>query len=298
MERNIFALSPISYDSMPRIDAFQNADSIVPWMIYLFLAAFLLLLASCCCSADSSIHGEDLSDIPVFGYEIVNSYPHDPMAFTQGLFYDREDVIYEGTGLYGGSCLRRVDPKTGRVIEQISLPGNLFGEGIALWEDSIIQLTWQSGLGLVYNRENLTETGRFEYRTEGWGLTGDKRSLIMSDGSNILHILDPYTFRETGRINVTVRGSPLYGLNELEFIKEEIYANIWPTSRIAIISPQTGEVRGEIDLTGILSQSHGVGQSIDVANGIAYDAQSDRIFVTGKLWPRLYEIRLAVPEDS
>jgi len=298
MERNIFALSPISYDSMPRIDAFQNADSIVPWMIYLFLAAFLLLLASCCCSADSSIHGEDLSDIPVFGYEIVNSYPHDPMAFTQGLFYDREDVIYEGTGLYGGSCLRRVDLKTGRVIEQISLPGNLFGEGIALWEDSIIQLTWQSGLGLVYNRENLTETGRFEYRTEGWGLTGDKRSLIMSDGSNILHILDPYTFRETGRINVTVRGSPLYGLNELEFIKEEIYANIWPTSRIAIISPQTGEVRGEIDLTGILSQSHGVGQSIDVANGIAYDAQSDRIFVTGKLWPRLYEIRLAVPEDS
>jgi glutamine cyclotransferase len=283
---------------MPRIDAFQNADSIVPWMIYLFLAAFLLLLASCCCSADSSIHGEDLSDIPVFGYEIVNSYPHDPMAFTQGLFYDREDVIYEGTGLYGRSSLRRVDLKTGRVIEQISLPGNLFGEGIALWEDSIIQLTWQSGLGLVYNKENLTETGRFEYRTEGWGLTGDKRSLIMSDGSNILHILDPYTFRETGQINVTVRGSPLYGLNELEFIKEEIYANIWPTSRIAIISPQTGEVMGEIDLTGILSQSHGVGQSIDVANGIAYDVQSDRIFVTGKLWPRLYEIRLAVPEDS
>ncbi len=283
---------------MPRIDALQNADGIVPWMIYLFLAAFLLLLASCCCSADSSIHGEDLSDIPVFGYEIVNSYPHDPMAFTQGLFYDREDMIYEGTGLYGRSSLRRVDLETGRVIEQISLPGNLFGEGIALWEDSIIQLTWQSGLGLVYNKENLTETGRFEYRTEGWGLTGDKRSLIMSDGSNILHILDPDTFRETGRINVTVRGNPLYGLNELEFIKEEIYSNIWPTSRIAIISPQTGEVRGEIDLTGILSQSHGVGQSIDVANGIAYDVQSDRIFVTGKLWPRLYEIRLAVPENS
>ena len=297
MERNIFALSPISYDSMPRIDAFQIEDGIVPRMIYLLPAAFLLLLASCC-SADNSIHGEEVRNIPVFGYEIVNSYPHDPMAFTQGLVYDREDVIYEGTGLYGRSSLRRVELKTGRVIEQISLPGNLFGEGIALWEDSIIQLTWQSGLGLVYSKENLTETGRFGYLTEGWGLTGDKRSLIMSDGSNILHILDPETFRETGRINVTARGRPLYGLNELEYIKEEIYANIWPTSWIAIISPQTGIVRGEIDLTGILPQSHGVGQSIDVANGIAYDAQSDRIFVTGKLWPRLYEIRLAVPENS
>ena len=298
MERNIFALSPRSCDSMHRIDAFQIEDGIVPRMIYLLPAAFLLILASCCCSADSCIHGEEVSDIPVFGYEIVNSYPHDPMAFTQGLVYDREDVIYEGTGLYGRSSLRRVELKTGRVIEQISLPGNLFGEGIALWEDSIIQLTWQSGLGLVYSKENLTETGRFGYLTEGWGLTGDKRSLIMSDGSNILHILDPETFRETGRINVTKRGSPLNGLNELEYIKEEIYANIWPTSWIAIISPQTGIVRGEIDLTGILPQSHGVGQSIDVANGIAYDAQSDRIFVTGKLWPRLYEIRLTVKENS
>ena len=298
MERNIFALSPISYDSMPRIDAFQIEDGIVPRMIYLLPAAFLLLLASCCGSADSSIHGEEVSDIPVFGYEIVNSYTHDPLAFTQGLVYDRDDVIYEGTGLYGRSSLRKVELKTGRVIEQISLPGNLFGEGIALWEDSIIQLTWQSGLGLVYSKENLTETGRFGYRTEGWGLTGDKRSLIMSDGSNILHILDPETFKETGRINVTKRGSPLNGLNELEYIKEEIYANIWPTSWIAIISPQTGIVRGEIDLTGILPQSHGVGQSIDVANGIAYDAQSDRIFVTGKLWPRLYEIRLTVKENS
>lgn len=296
MERNIFALSPISYDSMPRIDAFQNADCIFPWMIYLFLATFLLLAS--CCSADNSIHGEDLSDILVFGYEVVNSYPHDPMAFTQGLVYDREDVIYEGTGLYGRSSLRKVELKTGRVIEQISLPGNLFGEGVTLWGESIVQLTWQSGLGLVYGKENLTETGRFEYQTEGWGLTGDKRSLIMSDGSNILHILDPETFRETGRINVTARGRPLYGLNELEYIKGEIYANIWPTSRIVIMSPQTGKVRAEIDLTGILPGSQGIGQSVDVANGIAYDAQSDRIFVTGKLWPRLYEIRLTDPEKS
>jgi len=282
---------------MPRIDAFQIADGIVPWMIYLFLAAFLILLASCC-SADSSIHGEDLNNIPVFGIEIVNSYPHDPMAFTQGLVYDRDDLIYEGTGLYGRSSLRKVELKTGRVIEQINLSGSLFGEGIALWGESIVQLTWQSGLGLVYGKENLTETGRFGYRTEGWGLTRDNHSLIMSDGSNILHILDPETFREKERINVTAGGRPLNGLNELEYIKGEIYANIWPTSRIAIILPQTGEVRGEIDLTSILPGSQGVGQSVDVANGIAYDGESDRIFVTGKLWPRLYEIRLAIPENS
>ena len=282
---------------MPRIDAFQIADGIVLWMIYLFLAAFLLLLASCC-SADSSIHGEDLNNIPVFGIEIVNSYPHDPMAFTQGLVYDRDDLIYEGTGLYGRSSLRKVELKTGRVIEQINLSGSLFGEGIALWGESIVQLTWQSGLGLVYGKENLTETGRFGYRTEGWGLTRDNHSLIMSDGSNILHILDPETFREMGRIDVTAGGRPLNGLNELEYIKGEIYANIWPTSRIAIISPQTGKVRAEIDLTSILPGSQGVGQSVDVANGIAYDGESDRIFVTGKLWPRLYEIRLAIPENS
>jgi glutamine cyclotransferase len=282
---------------MPRIDAFQIADGIVPWMIYLFLAAFLILLASCC-SADSSIHGEDLNNIPVFGIEIVNSYPHDPMAFTQGLVYDRDDLIYEGTGLYGRSSLRKVELKTGRVIEQINLSGSLFGEGIALWGESIVQLTWQSGLGLVYGKENLTETGRFGYRTEGWGLTRDNHRLIMSDGSNILHILDPETFREMGRINVTAGGRPLNGLNELEYIKGEIYANIWPTSRIAIISPQTGKVRAEIDLTSILPGSQGVGQSVDVANGIAYDGESDRIFVTGKLWPRLYEIRLAIPENS
>jgi glutamine cyclotransferase len=283
--------------SMRLINSGDNAKSNLSRRYPLLIAAALLLIVSCC-AADSSIHGPELGDVPVFGYQIVNSYPHDPMAFTQGLVYDRDDVIYEGTGLYGRSSLRQVDLKTGRVMQQISLPGDLFGEGIALWEESIVQLTWQSGLGLVYGKENLTETGRFGYRTEGWGLTRDNHSLIMSDGSNILHILDPETFRESGRINVTAWGRPLNGLNELEYIKGEVYANIWPTSRIAIISPETGKVRGVIDLTGILPESQGFGEHVDVLNGIAYDVQSDRIFVTGKLWPRLYEIRLTDPENS
>jgi glutamine cyclotransferase len=251
-----------------------------------------LLLTAACCAAEISIHSEESGDIPVFGYEIVNSYPHDPMAFTQGLAYDQDGVLYEGTGLYGRSSLRRVDLATGRVLQQTDLQGSLFGEGIALWGEHIVQLTWQSGLGLVYSKENLTEVDRFGYRTEGWGIACDNHSLIMSDGSNVLHILDPETFREMGQINVTAGGRPLKGLNELEYIKGDIYANVWPTSRIAIISPENGQLRGEIDLTGILQESQTGGQNLDVLNGIAYDAESDRIFVTGKLWPRLYEIRL------
>ena len=259
------------------------------------LPIFAAMLIASCWIADGSIHVQEKISIPLFGYEVVNSYPHDPMAFTQGLVYDRDDVIYEGTGLYGRSSLRRVELKTGRVIEQINLPGGLFGEGIALWEERIIQLTWRSGLGLVYGKDNLTEIGRFGYRSEGWGLTHDKASLIMSDGSNILHILDPETFRERGRINVTLGGRPLQGLNELEYIKGDIYANVWPTSRIVIISPERGEVKGEMDLSGLMPDSR-IGGSVDVLNGVAYDPQSDRIFVTGKLWPRLYEIRLTAPD--
>ena len=259
-------------------------------MIYLFLAAFLILLASCC-SADSCIHGEDLNNIPVFGYEIVNSYPHDTMAFTQGLFYDRDDLIYEGTGLYGRSGLRKVELKTGRVIEQISLPGNLFGEGIALWEDSIIQLTWQSRLGMVYNKENLTETGRFEYRTEGWGLTGDKRSLIMSDGSSTLFFLDPVTFEIVREVSVSLDRLPVTNINELEYIRGEVYANIWLTNTIMRIDPNNGEVLGTIDLAGLLPGDPGF-QNADVLNGIAYDPMTDRLFVTGKFWPWVFEIKL------
>lgn len=272
----------------------KKSSFVRPAFVFLY-ASVLLSIASSATAINLFSHQS--YDGPVFGYDIVNTYPHDPMAFTQGLAYDEEDgVLYEGTGLYGRSSLRRVDLETGRVLEQIDLDDSLFGEGIALWRNRIVQLTWLSGLGLVYAKENLTQIGGFSYRTEGWGITCDNQSLIMSDGSNVLHILDPESFREIWRINVTAGGRPLTGLNELEFIKGEVYANVWPTSWIAIISPESGVVTGMINLTGILPQNETAGRNVDVLNGIAYDGARDRIFVTGKLWPDLFEIRLVSEE--
>jgi glutamine cyclotransferase len=229
--------------------------------------------------------------VPVFGYQVVNTYPHSSEAFTQGLVYD-DGLLFEGTGLYGQSTLRRVQLQTGRILDEKHLDSSLFGEGIALFKDRIVQLTWQSGLGLVYGKENMTEIGSFRYQTEGWGITSNNSSLIMSDGTDVLHILDPETFAEDGRISVTANGKPQQGLNELEFVNGQIYANIWPTNWIAIISPENGTVFGKIDLQGILSQEDQQGRRVDVLNGIAYDAKEDRLFVTGKLWPKLFEISI------
>lgn len=256
-----------------------------------------ILLAVMLFAAQGSSQLANASDITVFGYQVVNVYPHSSQAFTQGLVYS-DGVLYEGTGLYGQSTLRRVDLQTGRVLQQTYLDGALFGEGIALWKDRIIQLTWQSGEGLVYGRENLTEIGNFSYKTEGWGITSDNKRLIMSDGTDILHILDPDTFAETGQIKVNANGVPLKGLNELEYIKGQIYANVWPTSIIAIISPESGEVKGKIDLHGILQENDILAREVDVQNGIAYDAREDRLFVTGKLWPKLFEIKLVPKAGS
>jgi len=239
--------------------------------------------------AQASEDTSDISDIRVWGYRIVNTYPHDPSAFTQGLAWE-DGALFESTGRYGSSSLRRVDLESGRVIQQVNLSDWLFGEGIALWRDQIVQLTWRSGLGLVWCKSNLTQIGGFSYKTEGWGLTTDGNRLIMSDGSPILHLLDPDTFQELGELTVTAGGVPLQGLNELEFINGEIFANIWPTSWIAIISPQTGSVQGIVDLGGILVGEEAKGA--DVLNGIAYDSQGKRILVTGKLWPKLFWIEL------
>jgi glutamine cyclotransferase len=227
---------------------------------------------------------------PVFGYKIIKVFPHDPEAFTQGLVFHR-GALYEGTGLLGKSTLRKVDPKTGRMLKMVQLPDQYFGEGITLWGEKIIQLTWKSGIGLVYDRETFRLLKRFDYFTEGWGITHDGKQLIMSDGTSFLHFWDPRRFKEIKRIQVQDRGIPITGLNELEYIKGEVFANVYPSDRIVRISPQTGRVTGWIDLQGLLSVKD-QSRPVDVLNGIAYDAREDRILVTGKYWPHLYEIRL------
>ncbi|MFB3763931.1 MAG: glutaminyl-peptide cyclotransferase [Methanotrichaceae archaeon] len=234
---------------------------------------------------------ENASDtcVPVYGYKIINNYPHDIGAFTEGLVYDN-GTLYEGTGLDGKSTLRKVDLKTGKVLAEISLPDSFFGEGITVWKDRIIQLTWKSGTGLVYYKDNLSLADSFTYNTEGWGITSDGEHLIMSIGTDTLYILDPETFKAVGQIKVRYNSKPLSGLNELEYIKGMVYANIWPTDNIAVISPKNGAVKSWIDLKGLLSAKDR--KNTDVLNGIAYDPEGDRLFVTGKLWPRLFEIKL------
>jgi glutamine cyclotransferase len=228
---------------------------------------------------------------PVYGYQVVRSYPHDPQAFTQGLTY-HDGHLYEGTGLPGRSSIRKVKLESGEVLQIQHLDSQYFGEGIAIWQNALVQLTWQSEIGFVYDRATFQRTRTFTYLGEGWGLTQDGKRLIMSDGQpdGMLRFIDPVSMKETGRIAVRDGNRPVAGLNELEVVKGEIYANVWPTDRLARISPATGRVTGWIDLSGLLSPRDAAG--VDVLNGIAYDAAGDRLFVTGKLWPKLFEIRV------
>jgi len=228
--------------------------------------------------------------LPVYGYRVVNVYPHDRQAYTQGLIWC-DGFLYEGTGLHGASSLRKVRLETGRVVEQRSLDRQYFGEGITEWGGRLLQLTWNSNRGFIYDRSGLKLRGTFRYQGEGWGLTHDRDRLIMSDGTAALRFLDPKTLRETGRLNVHDSGAPLADLNELEFVRGEIFANIYRTDWIARISPQTGAVTGWIDLRGLLPEADRR-IPVDVLNGIAYDAGRERFFVTGKLWPKLFEIEL------
>lgn len=228
--------------------------------------------------------------IPVYGYRIVNTYPHDRTAFTEGLVF-HAGLLYESTGLEGQSTLRQVELETGRVLQRYDLPPRLFGEGLALYGRQLIQLTWRSHVGFVYDLDSFEPQRTFYYPTEGWGLTHDGRQLIMSDGTATLHFLDPETFAETGQVEVRGDQGPVAWLNELEYVEGEVYANIWQTNLIARIDPQTGRVTGWIDLTGLLGlEDHD--RPVDVLNGIAYDAGQGRLFVTGKWWPRLFEIEL------
>ena len=231
----------------------------------------------------------DRSTTPIYGYKIVNAYPHDPNAFTQGLIY-HDGRLYEGTGLHGASSLHKVELQTGKVLKRRDLPEKYFGEGIAFCGNRLIQLTYQSKIGFIYDLD-LRQVGSFTYPTEGWGLACDGKHLILSDGTATLRWLDARTFRMVKQITVKDQGRPVGHLNELEYVKGEIFANIWPTDTIARISPDTGEVTGWIDLGG-LSQRFEPITPVDCLNGIAYDERGDRLFVTGKLWPKLFEIRL------
>jgi len=258
--------------------------------------AILALTAASFASLDAQSHQVQRlppvgSRAPVSGYTITRVYPHDTRAFTQGIEY-RDGVLFEGTGRNGQSTLRKVELATGKVLQQVALTSEHFGEGITAWDQTIVQLTWQSGLGFVYDRSTFRQLSTFKYSGEGWGLTHNTTQLIMSDGSASLRFLDPKTLMETRRQLVTDAGIVIRDLNELEWVNGEIYANVWQTDFVARISPVSGRVLGWIDLSGLLSPEERRGGA-DVLNGIAYDPAGRRLFVTGKLWPKLFEIALA-----
>jgi glutamine cyclotransferase len=230
--------------------------------------------------------------IPVYGFVVKNTYPHDPQAFTQGLFI-RDGQLYESTGQKGQSTLRRVDLKTGKVLQKKALADEYFGEGSTPVGDTIVGLTWQSNVGFIYDAKTFALKGRFNYKGEGWGLASDAQNVYMSDGSAEIRVLDPKTLDERRRIRVTAEGKPITQLNELEVVDGEIYANVWGTDVIVRIDPASGNVVGWIDLSGLLPPAQRGTSSVDaVLNGIAWDSKHRKLYVTGKLWPKLYEIEL------
>jgi glutamine cyclotransferase len=227
--------------------------------------------------------------LPRYTYTIVNTYPHDRDAFTEGLQY-LDGFLYESTGLNGRSSIRKVKLETGEVVQRHDLAPQYFGEGIVTWGSELFELTWESGLGFVYDRQTFQQKRTFTYSGEGWALTKDADGLVMSDGTDELRFIDPATFHERRRVKVTAGNVPLKKINELEYVKGEILANVWTTDFVARINPKTGKVAGWIDLTGLLSPRERA--SADTLNGIAYDEAGDRLFVTGKLWPKLFEIKV------
>jgi len=230
-----------------------------------------------------------------FSYQVVHTYPHDPDAFTEGLFY-LDGYLYESTGLEGHSSVRKVRLETGEVVEKHDLPPEYFGEGIINWRNELIQLTYKAETGFVYDLASFDVKRKFEYPGEGWALTTDGKRIIMDDGTPQLRFWNPDTLAETGRLTVTDGGQPLKNINELEWVKGDLYANVWMTDRIAIIDPASGVVKSWVDLTGILGPADRTSGEVDVLNGIAYDAKGDRLFVTGKKWPKLFEIRLVAKQ--
>lgn len=279
---------PIEPETPPQ----RPMSRIVAGLIIVAALIFVVIVAMRFRSADG---GEQMvaSNGPIIaqevGYEVVNKFPHDPQAFLQGLVW--HNGFFESTGQLGRSSLRRVEPTTGKVLQQVNLDSQLFGEGLAMVDNRLIQLTWQSHRGFVYDRDSFKLLGEFHYDTEGWGLTYDGKSLVLSDGTDVLTFIDPTSFKVTRKVSVKFNGTALQDLNELEFINGEIWANVWHTDRIVRIDPTSGQVKSYLNLAGILPDEEKSDPEA-VLNGIAYDAQGKRIYVGGKLWPRIFEIRL------
>jgi glutamine cyclotransferase len=245
------------------------------------LAAALLLAGA----------GAAQAAIPVYGFFVKNTYPHDTDAFTQGLFFT-DGILYESTGLNGKSSVRKTDLKTGKVLMKTDIGADYFGEGITDVGNTIVGLTWTSHVGFVFDKATLKMKQTFSYPGEGWGLANNGSEVFMSDGTAAIRVLDPRTLAETRRIQVSADGKPVDRLNEMEWVDGELYANVWGSDVIARIDPASGKVVGWIDLAGLLDEKSRAGANVDVLNGIAYDSKKKRLFVTGKLWPKLFEIEL------
>lgn len=257
----------------------------------LILLVYLLSLYFPASSADTVTSSNQVeSGIKQYSYEVVNVYPHDPAAFTQGLIF-KDGFLYESTGLNGRSSLRKVELETGKVLQKKDIERKFFAEGLTIHDNRLVQLSWRARTGFVYNKDSFALEKTFNFSGEGWGITTNKNQLIMSDGSSSLRFLDPVHFKEIKQLQVSMDGKPLKKLNELEMVKGNIYANVWLTDLIVIISPDTGHVDGIVNLAGLLDRNT-PGSTANVLNGIAYDAANDRLFVTGKLWPTLFELRL------
>jgi glutamine cyclotransferase len=265
-----------------------------PLAIAILLIVVIIVLSASILVILNSNNASAKSTLIHYTYTIVNTYPHDTSAYTEGLFYS-DGFLYESTGIYGNSSLRREDLTTGNVVQEYILPAQYFGEGIAIVNNTIIQLTWQSNIGFIYNKTTFALLGNFTYPTQGWGLTYDGKNLIMSDGTDHLYFLNPATFQQTGQIQVHDGNTPVVNINSLDYINGEVYANIWLTNTIAIINPDTGQVKAWINLTGLPDENNSNPNA--VLNGIAYDQQNNRLFVTGKDWPNLYQIKL-IPQTN
>ena len=248
------------------------------------------LIVAACLAAYACGPASEAEAVTRYTYQVLHTYPHDRGAFTEGLFYWK-GFLYESTGLEGQSSVRKVKLETGEVVQKHDVPEAYFGEGIINWKNKLYQLTWKTEIGFIYDFNSFNQIGEFHYKGEGWAFTRDDHHLIMSDGTPQLRFVDPETLEEISRLTVTDEGEPVKNLNELEWVKGEVYANIWQADKIARINPISGKVVGWIDMTGILSPADR-DRDTDVLNGIAYDSEHDRLFVTGKCWPKLFEIKL------